>query len=76
MTKFNFVVCGGTFDLFHAGHKSFIEDALTQSEKVLLGITGDTYVQSFKNSLSVEDFQVRKKAVENFLKSINAQDTT
>ena len=34
MTKFNFVVCGGTFDLFHAGHKSFIEDALTQSEKV------------------------------------------
>jgi len=74
MGKFNLVVCGGTFDLFHAGHKAFLKDALNQSEKVLLGITGDTYVQGFKNGLGIEDFQTRKFAVEQFLNSIGASD--
>jgi cytidyltransferase-like protein len=74
MGKFNLVVCGGTFDLFHAGHKAFINDALNASEKILLGITDDGYVQSFKNNLGVEDFQTRKFAVERFLSSIGASD--
>jgi cytidyltransferase-like protein len=72
MGKFNLVVCGGTFDLFHAGHKSFINDVLAQSEKVLLGITSDAYIQNFKNNLDVEDFQTRKFAVEQYLNSISA----
>jgi cytidyltransferase-like protein len=74
MAKFNLVVCGGTFDLFHAGHKSFIKDVLASSEKVLLGITDDGYIQNFKNNLGVEDFQTRKFAVERFLSSIGASD--
>ena len=74
MAKYKFIVCGGTFDLFHAGHKSFIKDALEQSEKVLLGITDDSYIQNFKNKLGVEDFQTRKFAVEQFLNSIGAGD--
>ena len=74
MEKFNLVVCGGTFDLFHAGHKSFINDTLSQSEKVLLGITDDSYIQDFKHNLGMEDFQTRKFAVEQFLNSIGASD--
>jgi len=74
MNKYNLVICGGTFDLFHAGHKAFIKDALSASEKVLLGITDDRYVQGFKNNLGVEDFQTRKFAVEQFLNSIGAGD--
>ncbi|HUD09730.1 MAG TPA: pantetheine-phosphate adenylyltransferase [Patescibacteria group bacterium] len=74
MNEYKLVVCGGTFDLFHAGHKAFINDALAQSEKVLLGITGNTYVQSFKNNLDIEDFSVRKKAVEQYLNSIGASE--
>jgi cytidyltransferase-like protein len=74
MAKFNLAVCGGTFDLFHAGHKSFIQDALNASGKLLLGITDDGYIQNFKNNLGVEDFQTRKFAVERFLSSINATD--
>lgn len=74
MNKYKLVVCGGTFDLFHAGHKSFIKDALASSEKVLLGITDDGYIQNFKNNLGVEDFQTRKFAVERFLSSIGASD--
>ena len=74
MGKFNLAVCGGTFDLFHAGHKAFINDALSQSEKVLLGITSDTYVQSLKNNLGIENFEIRKQAVQQYLKSINVSD--
>jgi pantetheine-phosphate adenylyltransferase len=74
MSKFNLVVCGGTFDLFHSGHKAFIQDALNLSEKVLLGITEDGYVQNFKRGLGIEDFQSRKFAVEQFLNSIHASD--
>lgn len=74
MVKFNLVVCGGTFDLFHAGHKAFIQDALNISEKVLLGITDDSYIQTFKNNLGIEDFQARKFAVERFLDLIHATD--
>jgi cytidyltransferase-like protein len=72
MAKFNVVVCGGTFDLFHAGHKAFILDALNASEKVLLGITSDAYIQNFKNNLGVEDFQTRRFSVEQYLNSIGA----
>ena len=74
MGKFNLVVCGGTFDLFHAGHKAFINDVLIKSEKIVLGITGDAYVRNFKNNLGIEDFQIRRKAVEQFLDSISAQN--
>src|ERR1035437_8329917 len=74
MSKFNLVVCGGTFDLLHAGHKAFIKDVLNTSEKVILGITDDSYVQDFKNNLGVEDFQTRQFAVEQFLSSIHAND--
>jgi cytidyltransferase-like protein len=70
MAKFNFVVCGGTFDLLHAGHKTFIQNALKTSEKVLLGITDDSYIQNSKNNLGIEDFQTRKFAVEQYLNSL------
>jgi cytidyltransferase-like protein len=74
MAKFNLVVCGGTFDLLHAGHKSFINDVLNASENVLLGITTDAYVQGFKNNLGVEDFQTRRFNVERYLSSIGASN--
>lgn len=67
MAKFKFLVCGGTFDLFHLGHKKFLQQALENADKVLIGITGDEYIHSFKNSLGVEDFQTRKNAVEQYL---------
>ena len=60
--------------MFHAGHKAFLKDALASSEKVLLGITDDGYIQNRKNGLGIEDFQTRKFAVEQFLSSIHASD--
>ena len=72
MTQYKLLVCGGTFDLFHKGHKAFLKKVFDSSDKVLLGITSNLYIQSFKNSLQIEDFEIRKKEVEHFLESINA----
>jgi len=78
--KFQIVVCGGTFDHFHKGHKSFLKHALSISEKIIIGITSDRYIKKVKipvftkvsvdkqNSKVFEDFRTRKMAVENFLK--------
>jgi len=73
MTKYKLLVCGGTFDLFHKGHKTFIRQVLDISDKVILGLTSDLYVQSFKNGNKIESFEVRKNTVEQFLDSINAK---
>jgi pantetheine-phosphate adenylyltransferase len=74
MTNFTLVACGGTFDLLHAGHKSFIKNVLSNTEAVVLGLTSDGYVKSFKNGNSIEAFETRKKVLEQFLDSINARE--
>lgn len=71
--KYHLIVCGGTFDLLHKGHRKFLQGVLGLSEKVLLGITSDKYISRFKNE-QVEDFDVRKKAVLDFLESIGERD--
>ena len=74
MNKYKLVACGGTFDLFHAGHKAFLQEILSQSEKVLLGITSDLYVKSFKDGKNIESFEFRKNTVQDFLSSIGAKE--
>lgn len=73
MAKYKLLVCGGTFDLLHKGHKTFIKQILDISDKVLLGLTSDLYVQSFKNENEIESFEVRRKTVEQFLDSIGVK---
>ena len=72
--KYTQIACGGTFDLFHAGHKSFIQAVLDKADKVLLGITSDAYVKSFKDGHSIESFEFRRKTVQDFLNSIGVLD--
>ncbi len=70
--KYQLIVCGGTFDLLHKGHKKFIKDVLSFSDKVLLGITSNSYISQFKTS-DIEDFEIRKNDVMQYLDSINAK---
>lgn len=73
MNRYGLIVCGGTFDLLHKGHKKFIKDVLSFSDKVLLGITSNFYISQFKNP-EVEDFEKRKNSVINYLDSINSRN--
>lgn len=70
------LIASGTFDFLHKGHKSFLEKSLELSDEVIVCITSDFYVQSFKNLKGIEDFEVRKNAVVQFLISIGAINKT
>lgn len=73
MKKYNFVACGGTFDLLHIGHKEFLRFAISLGEKLLIGITSDAYTQNSKlktkNSKLIESYEKRKEMVEKFLET-------
>lgn len=64
--KYKVVVCGGTFDLFHEGHKNFLTQVFNHAGKVVIGLTSDLYTSKFKVGIS-EDFKTRKEKLINFL---------
>lgn len=59
-------VVGGTFSLLHEGHRLLLAFAAKHSEKLLVGVTSDSYVASRK-SHPVEPFSERARAVVAFL---------
>jgi pantetheine-phosphate adenylyltransferase len=77
---YNLVVCGGTFDHFHKGHKRFLDYTLSIGRKIIIGITSDEYVKNLKsetqNPSLIESYEIRKKNLEEFVFKKNAQDRT
>lgn len=69
--KYKLVGLGGTFDLFHKGHASFLHFGLHQSEKLLIGISSDQYASMRKGHIT-QPYEKRKQGVEQFLKLQNA----
>ncbi len=65
MKKYKLAACGGTFDLFHLGHKDFLNSIYKQSEKIIIGITSDKFASNSK--LIYESFEQRKKSVEEYV---------
>lgn len=62
------VVCGGTFDHFHNGHRDFLTSVISQGHKAVIGVTSDDFAARSKDD-SIESYETRKKSVEEFLKS-------
>ncbi len=66
MEHYKLIVCGGTFDYLHEGHKAFLRFMLGLSDKILLGLTSDRYTHG-KTKDFIEPYDVRKKDLETFL---------
>ena len=45
MSKFSLIAMGGTFDIIHHGHLTLLSAAFEISEKVIIGLTSDEFVQ-------------------------------
>jgi pantetheine-phosphate adenylyltransferase len=45
MSKFSLIAMGGTFDIIHHGHITLLSTAFDISEKVIIGLTSDDFVQ-------------------------------
>lgn len=68
MKKFNFIVCGGTFDHFHRGHEEFLKFALSQGERLLIGLTTEIYLKKYikDGSSTLEAYSVREAKLKDF----------
>lgn len=75
--KYKLIAIAGTFDKLHKGHHYFISRAFKFGERVLIGLTSDTFVQekfkvhSSKFKVNIIDFRERKRELEGFLKEKN-----
>jgi pantetheine-phosphate adenylyltransferase len=74
----NILVCGGTFDHFHKGHREFLKYAFSLGKKTVIGITSDFYIShsksKIKNSKCIESFKKRKQSVLEFIESKGISD--
>ena len=65
---------GGTFDHLHDGHRLLIETGLKVSNKLVIGLTTQKMLRRKKYASKIEDFETRKKNLENFISSIGGLD--
>ena len=60
MSKFSLIAMGGTFDIIHRGHLTLLSTAFEISEKVIIGLTSDEFVQKKgKNPLHKYDERLK-----------------
>ena len=60
MSKFSLIAMGGTFDIIHRGHLTLLENAFEISDKVIIGLTSDEFVQK-KGKTSIHKYDERLK---------------
>ena len=60
MSKFSLIAMGGTFDIIHHGHITLLSTAFEISEKVIIGLTSDEFVQK-KGKNPVHKYDERLK---------------
>lgn len=63
MSKFSLIAMGGTFDIIHHGHITLLSTAFDISEKVIIGLTSDEFVQKKgKNPIHKYDERLKNLA--------------
>lgn len=64
--KFKHVVCGGTFDHLHIGHKKLLLACFQSGEKVTIGITAGAMVRHKQYNHSIQSYAVRTRQILKF----------
>jgi cytidyltransferase-like protein len=72
--KYKLVVCGGTFDHLHKGHKSFLKQMLELSDEILLGLTTDEFVAKKNRDQVFESYEIRKNTLLEFFEKESAKE--
>lgn len=65
--KFNQSVVGGTFDLFHAGHKKLLQKAFEGSEFVTIGLSLPSLSVNKPFASLIQDYTARELALREYL---------
>ena len=72
------VVCGGTFDHFHKGHRDFLSAVFSLGNKAVIGVTTDEYIsrsQQKSEKEEIEPYYVRRRSVESYIQSSGRTDS-
>jgi pantetheine-phosphate adenylyltransferase len=67
MKKYRKVAVGGTFDQLHRGHKALLTKAFEVGEKVVIGLSSDSFVAKMGKPHETASYSDRKKELEAFL---------
>ncbi len=67
----------GVFDLFHVGHLNILKQAKEQCDKLIVGVSTDELVESYKNKQTIIPFHERVQIVESvkYVDQVVAQKT-
>ena len=52
---------GGTFDILHYGHFSFLEKCKLISDEVIVALNTDEFIKEFKGITPIMTYEERKK---------------
>lgn len=63
MKKYKIGYTTGVFDMFHIGHLNILRRAKEQCEHLIVGVSTDELVQSYKNKIPIVPFGERKEIV-------------
>jgi len=72
-TSYRKGVVGGTFDIFHAGHKKLLKTALINVDALLIGITSDRFA-ALSRGREVNPFEKRVRKVLDFIRTLDKED--
>jgi pantetheine-phosphate adenylyltransferase len=59
---------GGTFDLFHKGHRTLIMKAFEMGNRVLIGLCSDAFLEKMRKPHTIAPYAQRLEELKNFLK--------
>ncbi|MGD6850711.1 MAG: phosphopantetheine adenylyltransferase [Candidatus Bathyarchaeia archaeon] len=67
MKQFKKVAVGGTFDRLHKGHHALLDKAFEVGEKVVIGLTSDSFVDKMGKPHKTASYESRQKDLWAFL---------
>lgn len=54
---------GGSFDVFHYGHMSFLKKCKSISDKVIVSLNTDEFIEEYKKHKPIMNYKEREKAL-------------
>ncbi|MEX2721534.1 MAG: phosphopantetheine adenylyltransferase [Candidatus Wukongarchaeota archaeon] len=69
--KYRLVICGGTFDHLHEGHKAFLRAAFIRGERVIIGLTSYNMIKNKPFPEKIQKYEERLTNLIKFLKEEN-----
>ena len=65
---FETVAVGGTFDLFHRGHRALLRQAFKVGNRVLIGLCSDDFVKKMRKPHGIASYAKRLEELEKLLR--------